>query len=259
MVASVDDFADEAYFVIPAYMLAFGPWIYYSAVDHVDSRWRLVCRLQGQTQLALLLCTVGVAVLAFYVAVQFLAGDWKEAMAALLVMGGTFFPIQRSLRQLWILKANATLERMISSTFGRWRPRNSHVFFDNDSPGEGVTDISLQAWLRGAWGCFGSERRRSQAPTPALEKGRLLESMESQWGEFHERIDSKSPLWRKKLEYDMRMICGGPDGNGILRSLWLYENLVFEHQTLTNIIRLGLAVATVDPDKTPAFLPWLES
>ena len=256
---SVDDFADEAYFVIPAYVLAFGPWIYYSAIDHVDSRWRPISRLQGQTQLALLLCTVGVAVLAFYVTVQFLFRDWKEAMAALLVMGGTFFPIQRSLRQLWILKANAALERMICSTFGTWQPRNSHMFFDNDSPGEGMTDISLWTWLRGARDCFKSERNGSRALTPALEKGTLLKSLESHWNEFHKKIEFNPELWKTKLEYEMRMISGGPDGNGILRSLWLYENLVDEHQTLTNIIRLGLAVATVDPVKSLAFLPWLES
>lgn len=61
------------------------------------------------------------------------------------------------------------------------------------------------------------------------------------------------------MNYEMRMISGGPGKNGILRSLWLYENPVDEHQTLTNIIGLGLAVAAVDPNKTPAFPPWLES
>lgn len=193
MLESIDDLADEAYFVIPAYILAFGPWIYYPAVDHVDSRWRPVSRLQGQTQIALLLCTVGIVVLAFYVTVQLLAGDLKKAMAALLVMGGMFLAIKRSLRQLWISKANAALERMIGSTFGTWKPRNRHMFFDNGSPGEGMTDISLWGWLRDAWGCFRSERCHRQAPRPALENGRLLESLESRWSEFSKQTNFRQP------------------------------------------------------------------
>lgn len=266
MFPSTDDYAEKVYFVVPVYIFAFVPWVYYAAVDHIDSRWKPVGDLWQTTILALVLFVMGEAVLIGYIVVQGLAGDWKEAMAAIVVVLGTFFPVQRVLRQLWVLRANYSLGQFLRTTFGQWEPGNNNSFFDNDNPGEGITDITLwpgwgRLW-RKVWGMAMSLRGDNQKQEAAFTfDGSFAElPQEDKLTQLHKLC--KTNPWEETVRYPFRIVAGAPDDNGIARSLWLYENLVNSEDTLTNILRLGLSIqishhmTLMNPFHL--FLKWLE-
>eukprot|EP00803_Ostreobium_quekettii_P007023 evm.model.scf_10EXC.4 EVM.evm.TU.scf_10EXC.4 scf_10EXC:212748-214700(-) len=182
--------ADAGWFVAASYIFAFLPWAVNAAVDHVDQRWSCIHGFRRQTALAIGVCCVAVYQLSAYALVQFFAEDWKEAMAASVVLIAASWPIAKLLRQWWALSASTDLGRALSGMpslgcdaerdkengyrspgnsspyFGDgcpgqgeekvkekvcWNPGISSQFFDSWEPCQGVCGVSLNAaWLQ--WG-----------------------------------------------------------------------------------------------------------
>eukprot|EP00803_Ostreobium_quekettii_P007686 evm.model.scf_240EXC.1 EVM.evm.TU.scf_240EXC.1 scf_240EXC:11088-11724(-) len=155
-----ESLADNKWFVAASYIVAFLPWAVYGVIDHVDSQWRKIEDLRWKTGVAALLCHISILQLLTYSVVQFLAEDWKEAFAALVVLVAAWLPLSRVSRQGWLLKSSRDLGNVLHTLpsvggysfrddFRRandndrerdsWSPGNSNKFFDNDDPGEGVT------------------------------------------------------------------------------------------------------------------------
>lgn len=242
----VDDLADKWWFVVATYVVAFLPWAIYSAIDHVDGRWRGVSHLANQTFLAATTFTVSLITLTAYVVVQFVAGDWKEAMAAIVVLLASWLPLQRVCRQIWILRANKALGQVLSGIstqpMTRWNPRNSNKFFDNDRPGEGVTDISLFAWWKEWRGFLAALKSLSSSPC-ALGDAEFGLS----------RIDHRNAM--AVVRFRLRMVTAltgqsdvdvhpatGAD-NGMKRLVWLFDNLHGHTQIMQSLVSLGLCVS----------------
>eukprot|EP00803_Ostreobium_quekettii_P000981 evm.model.scf_888.1 EVM.evm.TU.scf_888.1 scf_888:7061-9184(-) len=160
--------AQNRFFVITSYSFAFLPWVVYGVVDHVDSRWRKLRRLSFKTWTALVVCSISLVVLVAYMTLQFLTEDWREAMTTLGALLATWLPVHRVCRQVWLLYATKDLGTVLRSlpnlggvSFrdafklggtqddedASWDPGNSNKFFDNDAPGEGVSNLSLCEWL----------------------------------------------------------------------------------------------------------------
>lgn len=231
----VFDVANNPLFVVASYVVAFSPWVLYSSVDHVDGRWREVSTLSALTTKAAVTLCVSIVALVAYTAVQFAAEDWKEGMAAAIVLvASSWLPIVRVARQLWIVRASATLGRVIcgvSDDSTLWNPRNSSKFYDNDGPGEGLTDISLIAWFR-EWrgfraGCKGLSSRAAALGDAGYEPSR-----------------SDYDHAMAVAKFRLRMVAAEVDDadNGLKRLVWLFDNLVAHHEKFQAILCLGLLV-----------------
>ena len=153
--------------MVASYVAAFPPWVVHVVVDHVGGRWRKVEDLRWNTTLAIWVCIASIAWLTIYSSVQFGAGDWKEAMTAVVVLVAAWQAWHRFSRQSWLVSASWSLGHVLNTlphfvgfsawdahkpldfdAKGAWSSGNSYQLFDNDDPGEGGTNLSLVvAWL----------------------------------------------------------------------------------------------------------------
>ena len=165
--------ADEPAFIILSYIFAFFPWVYFAVSDHITARWEPSQRLVKRVWIALFVLLPSTAVLFAYIVIQYRAGDTKEALAAVVVLLAGFGPYVRTAREFWIMYAFRDFqgllhsipifhfsydtkyqrkERIFSEHLYSWlfptiKYANSGSFFDNDSPGDGVQDLSLKQWI----------------------------------------------------------------------------------------------------------------
>lgn len=227
--------ANNPLFVAASYLIAFSPWVLYSSVDHVDGRWREVSALSTQTTKAAVTLFVSMCALVAYIAVQFAAKDWKEGMAAAVVLvASSWLPVVRVARQLWVVRASATLGRVLCGVSAEsipWNPRNSSKFYDNDSPGEGMTDVSLGAWYK-EWRSFRTGHKG--LPTRAAALGDA--------GYEPSRSDYDNAM--AVANYRLRMVTARVDDadNGLKRLVWLFDNLVGHQDIFQSFVCLGLCV-----------------
>ena len=183
-------------FVLPCYVVAFFPWVYFGVIDHITARWEPAQELVRRAWIALFVLLLSTAVLSAYIIIQFfVAGDTKEALAAYVVLLAGFRPYIRTAREFWIIFAFRTFERLVNSvpTFCfaslekpssnssssddslhlnppltcmlRFCPKiifyNSSKMFDNDDPGDGVLDLSLKQWFVNMLFYRSAKRRRA--------------------------------------------------------------------------------------------------
>lgn len=231
----VNEVANNPLFVLASYVVAFSPWVLYSSVDHVDGRWRELKTLSARTTKAAVTLCVSIVALVAYTAVQFAAEDWKEGMAAAIVLvASSWLPIVRVARQLWIVRASETLGQVVcgvSADSMPWNPRNSSSFYDNDDPGDGLTDISLTSWFwdwRGfRAGCKGLSSRAAALGDAGYEP--------SQSDYDHAMAVA---------HFRLRMVTAEADDadNGLRRLVWLFDNLVGHQEKFQAILCLGLLV-----------------
>lgn len=256
----VRDLSNNGWFVVTSYVVAFSPWAVYGAVDHVGGRWMYVSVLAGRTVLATATLFVSLFALTAYIVVQFAAEDWKEGMAAVVVLLATWLPIMRVSRQLWFVHASATLGRLLSGISTQltpreprnggkfssaqlipWKPRNSNKFFDNDRPGEGISDISLISWWKELREFREAQKSLSSSTRALGDVG--YEPSDSEYDRamavvrYRLRLVTAATRYHREFQHPML----GAD-NGFKRLVWLFDNLVSNREAMQMLLCLGLCV-----------------
>ena len=178
---------EELPFILTSYIIAFFPWVYFTITDHITARWQPAQRLVKSAWTALIVQVFSTIMLLIYISIQFAEGDIKEALAAVVVLLAGYGPYIRTAREFWIIYAfrdfewlldaipvfsfehrgnnhRRQIQKCASWVFPSIKYANSSSFFDNDSPGDGVLDLSLGQWVVNGRFYHSACRRRYRRP-----------------------------------------------------------------------------------------------
>ena len=188
-------FVDSGGYIILTYTIAIIPWVFINVFDHINKKWEPTSvshdnmvinidndyepdpfkntifqdsiknfknkffRVYYKTWTHIIYFIGNLISLMFYTGINFQKGNYHESMATIAIIIAAFFPVNRIIRQIYIIRSESSLgdelEYLYKKTVEtekegkeiKWYSNNNNSFFDNDNPGEGVTDISILRWV----------------------------------------------------------------------------------------------------------------
>ncbi len=95
--------ANNPWFVLIAYFLAFGVWTAVAGNDFINARWKSVRMTRQRGQMHVVLVFVPMIYMTVYIIAQYEDGDYKEMGAAILALAFATLHLTRTVAGLWQL------------------------------------------------------------------------------------------------------------------------------------------------------------
>jgi len=309
-------FVDSGGYIILTYTLAIIPWVFINVFDHINKKWEPTSvshdnmtinidndnepdpfkntifqdsikklknkffRVYYKTWTHIVYFIGNLVSLIYYTFINFQKGNYHESMATIAIIIAAFFPVNRVIRQMYIIRSESSLgheltylckkaegneeEKEKEKEKFKWYSNNNNSFFDNDNPGEGVTDISIFRWVKEFFSYKLSKYQLYKLMKNTKENEIINEEIEEEndenqndeeknnykqnYKKYFSTIDHsykiaiyKMRLVTSRAGYEMNrdMRIKGAD-NGIIKMVWLYDNMIYNKDIFTYIFQIGI-------------------
>lgn len=301
-------FVDSGGYIILTYTLAIIPWVFINVFDHINKKWEPTSvshdnmiinidndnepdpskntifqdsikklknkffRVYYKTWTHIVYFIGNLVSLILYTSINFQKGNYHESMATIAIIIAAFFPVNRVIRQMYIIRSESSLgdeltylckktEENKEKKFN-WYSNNNSSFFDNDNPGEGVTDISIFRWVKE----FCSYKLSKYKLYKLMKNTKENQIINDEIINYEKKNDEENNYDKQNYEkyfstidhsykiaiYKMRLVTSragyemnrdmrikGAD-NGIIKMVWLYDNMIYNKDIFTYIFQIGI-------------------
>ena len=313
-------FVDSGGYIILTYTLAIIPWVFINVFDHINKKWEPTSvshdnmtinidndnepdrskitifqdsikklknkffRVYYKTWTHILYFIGNLVSLIYYTFINFQKGNYHESMATIVIIIAAFFPVNRVIRQMYIIRSESSLgheltylckkaegneekEKEKEKEKFKWYSNNNNSFFDNDNPGEGVTDISIFRWVKEFCSyklskyqlyklmkntkeneIINDEIINYEEENDENQNDEEKNNYKQNYKKYFSTIDHsykiaiyKMRLVTSRAGYEMNrdMRIKGAD-NGIIKMVWLYDNMIYNKDIFTYIFQIGI-------------------
>ena len=317
-------FVDSGGYIILTYTLAIIPWVFINVFDHINKKWEPTSvshdnmtinidndnepdrskntifqdsikklknkffRVYYKTWTHIVYFIGNLVSLIYYTFINFQKGNYHESMATIVIIIAAFFPVNRVIRQMYIIRSESSLgheltylckkaegneekeeekEKEKEKEKFKWYSNNNNSFFDNDNPGEGVTDISIFRWVKEFCSYKLSKYQLYKLMKNTKENEIISDEIinyeeENDENQNDEEKNNYKQNYKKYFStidhsykiaiYKMRLVTSragyemnrdmrikGAD-NGIIKMVWLYDNMIYNKDIFTYIFQIGI-------------------